>query len=462
MRFPALLAACLLPAAAGAQAPQDSLPELDHYRWGFTIETAEPASFYTVPLPLDVYRSASDPDLRDLGVYNAAGQAVPRIVEAGSAEFELQDTRHRLPFAALYRNQVPDADRVRMMFEQMGDETRIELSSDSADGKIRAPLSGYIVDARGLDGNIDALELAWPDHVSGFVGRISVTGSNDLQDWRLLGGAALADLREADTIITQDRVSLADDDYDFLRIEWRDLPDNWSLEGLTAIQVSTMPRIERDTLTLEPTGRDETDGGQLFDARAALRVDRLRLVLPEDNSVLTAALSYRPPGRDRWVQLHQGTFYNLVRSDLPVSSEAASVSPVRAAEWKVAITKGRPDTPFRLELGWRPDVLLFLAQGDAPFTLAVGRGGAAAEGFPEERLLGDVSLGGIATDNGPVAAASLGQRVRLPGIERKPPPEPTDWRTILLWAGLGAAVLFVLWMALRLQRGVRTEDPPVD
>lgn len=462
MRRFALVAACLLPAAAGAQAPADALPALDNYRWQFPLQTAAPASFYRVALPLDVYRSASDPRLRDLGVYNAAGRAVPRVIEAGSDDVELEDTRDPLPFAALYRNQVPDAERVRMMFEQMSGGTRIEVTSDSANGKIRPPLTGYIVDTRAIDGSIDALELDWPDAQSGFVGRVSVSGSNDLQAWQLLGGAALADLREGDAIIMQQRVSLADDDYDYLRVDMGDLPPDWTLEGVTAIRVSSKPRVERSALVLDTDARDDRDGALLFDAGGALPIDRIRLVLPEDNSVLTATVSYRLPGGDRWQRLYDGTFFNLVRSDLPVSSEPAAVPSVRAADWKVAVTQGSPDTPIRLELGWRPDVLLFVAQGEPPYTLAVGRPGAATEGFPEERLLGNVALGGIAADAGPVAEAAAGPRAPLPGIERQLPREPTDWRRLLLWAVLVAAVLFVLWMASRLQRAARADDGPVD
>ncbi len=445
-----LFTAVMLTAIAHAQSLEQTLPEPDNYAWGFTIVADARASFYTVELPLAVYRSASDLRLRDTSVYNAAGQAVPRIVDTAAGEVETRESRTPLPFAALFRDQQPDADRVRMMFEQMGAGTRIEVSS-GGDGKPRPPLTGYIADLRAIDGAVDALELRWPEALPGFVGRVNVHGSDDLENWQLLGGAALADLRENGTDILQRRVALAGARQDFVRIEWQGLPQDWTLDGLTAVQVTAAPRVALRTLVLAPAGRDE-DGSVLFDAGGAPRVERLRLGLGEDNAVVSARIEFRSAGDDEWRPAGDGTFFRLQRGDVPVVSEALPIESRRAGEWRVTITKGRPDTPFDLELGWRPDTLLFVAQGDGPYTLAVGRPDAATENFPEERLLGDVSLGVIAVDQGPVETAALGERFALAGERREPPPTPTDWRRILLWAGLIAAVLFVLWMSFRLAR----------
>jgi hypothetical protein len=131
---------------------------------------------------------------------------------------------------------------------------------------------------------------------------------------------------------------------------------------------------------------------------------------------------------------------------------------LRAARWKVVVQDGHPDTPLQLQLGWRPDTLLFVAQGASPFTLAIGRDAARAEQFPQERRLGGVPIAGLAENNGPVVAAELGERFPLGGVARELPRAPVDWRTILLWSALILAVLFVVGMATRLMRGLHRTD----
>ena len=57
------------------------LPGRDDYAYGFGLGTQGYSEFFAVDIPLDVYRAVSDPALRDVGVYNADGQPVPRLIE---------------------------------------------------------------------------------------------------------------------------------------------------------------------------------------------------------------------------------------------------------------------------------------------------------------------------------------------------------------------------------------------
>jgi hypothetical protein len=452
----ALIVTLLPMCGAYAQQALAPLPELNNYAWGFPIETTEPASFYRVELPGIVNESAADPDLRDTGVYNAAGQAVPRLLEAGRDEVEQRESLHALPFAALYRDLEPDPERIRLMFEQMGGQLRIDVRSDGAEAsKIRPPLSGYIVDARGVEGRLDALEFSWPEHLRGFVGRVNVEAGNDLENWAAVGGGALADLNEDAVAIEQHRIGIAATDRDFLRLTWSGMPPGWGLDGVTGVQFTATPQRNRKTLRLEASGRDEDDGGLLFDAGGRIRVDRVGLHFPQINTVVTTDIYYWNGAVERWIPVHRGSFHHIRRSDTIVTSSAATIGSQRAARWKVLVASGHPETPMQLELGWRPDTLLFVAQGNGPYTLGTGRASAAAEQYPQERIFGGTELRELADDNGPVAEATLGPRFPLGGIARELPKEPLDWRTILLWSGLVLAVLFVAWMATHLLRESR-------
>lgn len=453
-------AVCILLAATvagtAAQSLQNSVPELNNYAWGFPVRTDITSSFYRIELPLGVNQSAADATLRDIAVYNASGEPVPRIVERHDAESIRQEQRHALPFAALYKDQYPDPDRIRMLFEQMGSGVRIDVVSEGAElQKISPPLSAYVIDTRSTNVDLDAIELAWPDGLSGFMGRVTVEASDDLENWRLIGAGAVADLREESVAIEQRRITITATDSDFLRLSWSGMPARWALTAVHGVQRTETPQFSRQVLSLDSRGRDDSDDGLLFDVGGNIRVDRVNLELPEVNTVISADIHYWHDDLDRWQHAGGGTFHHIRRGDNSVTSEPLEISPVRAARWKVVLSRGRQETPLALSLGWFPDRLLFVAQGDPPYTLGVGRPSAGEEAFPEERILGDRSIQELAGTGGSVPAASLGERFPLGGIERELPPQPLAWRTILLWGGLVIVVVFVGWMAVRLLRESR-------
>lgn len=456
MRISLTAGVVLAAVVAGAQTLRNTLPELNNYAWGFPVRADEASSFYRIELPLAVNQSSADARLRDIAVYNAAGEPVSRVVERHEAESIRQEQRHALPFAALYQDQYPDPDRIRMLFEQMGSGVRIDVVSEGAElQKISPPLSAYVVDTRSAEVAFDAVEFTWPDSLSGFMGRVTVEASDNLEDWRLVGAGAVADLREESVAIEQRRITITATDSDFLRLSWGGLPSRWSLAAVHGVQRTETPQFSRQVLLLDSGGRDDSDNGLLFDVGGNIRVDRINLELPEVNTVISADILYWDDGMDRWQRAGGGTFHHIRRGDNSVTSEPLKIPPVRASRWKVVLSRGRQETPLALALGWFPDRLLFVAQGEPPYTLGVGRPSAGEEAFPEERILGDRSIQQLAGTGGAVAAATLGERFPLGGLERELPPQPVAWRTILLWGGLVIVVVFVGWMAARLLRESR-------
>lgn len=431
-------------------AEDEALPKLTDYAWGFQIDSQPGASFVEVALPLGVYQSVSDSALRDAGVFNAAGLPVPRLIrQSRDDRVETEQTRS-LSAIALRQDGSHSADAVRLRFERDGDKTTVAFDTDFEPAS--APLMAYIIDARPVKEGLDSLTLQWQGAEEGFIGQVKVEGSNDLQGWRPLGSGAVADMRQGSTSIVKREVALNGSRFDFLRLTPEALPTGWRLSAVEGQIVTDAIRSKRETIILDPKPeQDPADSGYVYDLGGAPPVDRLRVLLTDANTVISASLHYWRADAERWVQVASGPHYRVGSGASVIASGATLIDPVRAARFKLVVSRGQPGTPPRLEAGWRTETLLFLAQGEAPFTLAAGSAADAARGFPQQRLYGDPSIARLARQ-ATVSRASLGPRIALGGTTDLRQRSPMDWRRLALWIGLIVGVLFVVVMALRVLR----------
>ncbi|MGV8944228.1 DUF3999 family protein, partial [Thermomonas sp.] len=95
-----------------------------------------------------------------------------------------------------------------------------------------------------------------------------------------------------------------------------------------------------------------------------------------------------------------------------------------------------------LRLGYQPEVMVFLAQGQPPFALVAGSARASRADAPLPHLV-DAIRTRRGSDWQP-ATASLGTPTVLAGAQAlQPAPPQRDWKSWLLWGllVLGAAVV---------------------
>ncbi|MCI5157343.1 MAG: DUF3999 family protein [Candidatus Electrothrix sp. AUS1_2] len=100
-----------------------------------------------------------------------------------------------------------------------------------------------------------------------------------------------------------------------------------------------------------------------------------------------------------------------------------------------------------LELGWLPDQLVFMAQGEGPYTLAYGHAGLGPAQYQVEQLLQAVDP---QSEKKLVASTRAGAQKVLGGEERLAVTQGLPWRRWLLWIVLLSGVLIVGMMALKL------------
>lgn len=443
-----------------APAVAAELPGRDEYAYSFALAVAGDSEFFTVAIPLDVYLSVVDPALRDAGVYNGDGQPVPRIFEHSTEDESGIESETALELIPLYGQQADQPDQLRFLLHEDADGTTLDLKSynraaDNQRGE-KTP-SAYIVDVRELEHDLEALEFDWQTLPEGFMGRVKLEDSNDLLHWRALGMATLADLKYEEAQIVQNRVPLARKVSDFMRITWTGLPPAWRLSALTGAYINRAAPAPREWLTLSPAQAGDTDREFIFDVGGYLPADRVNVLLPEENVVVRASVFRRRDQADSWQPAYTGIFYNISRQGNALQSPAAEMRDVRAGQWKIRIDSGVTTERVRLQLGWRPDHLVFLAQGSQPFELVTGRALDAQQQYPQEAVLGDRAIFAMLRESGQAGSATIGSRAVLggPGLLHIAPPRTWSWRVVLLWGGLVSAIFLVGALVFSLTRQMR-------
>lgn len=460
-------ATIVIAALAAGSLSAGEVPERGEYAWRFPLSGGTGSEFRTAPIPLEVYRSVSDPALRDIGVYNAAGAAVPRMLQPPREPPPADERTLPLALVPLFGAPAAQREQLRLLMRQGAAGTTLSLdtaSATAADADAAAPplpRTAYLVDLRALEESLVGLRFVWSDSgwgdsATGFIGTVRVETSDDLQQWRQVARGTLADLAFAETQIEQDRLPLDGATGDYLRITWSGLPADWPLDTLSGIRQPAGTEEMRDWLELAAVSIEEDGRSLTFDADGYPPVDRVKLFLDSANVVVRAQVLYRGSEEAPWRQVHEGVFYHVSRDGQVLQSPAAAIAPVRASQWQVRIASGSADGGLRLQLGWRPERLLFLAQGEGPFELVTGRARDQAEDYPQQRLLGDPSLFRLLEADGATREAHIGARQALAGEAALQPDPRARWRTALVWTALIGAVLLVAWLALSLLRGEKS------
>ena len=455
MTIISVLTCCSLIAAAA------DLPERLEYAYGYALGVQSDSEYFSVGIPFEVYQSAADAKLRDIAVFNGNGISVPRILnheEVDDEEIEVQVALDLVPF---FGKEVDQPDQLHVLLRS--DENGLMLDMDLAEvNRQKARVSvgretptSYLADFRNLQHSIEALVFEFPEFPEGFMGSVLLEDSVDLQYWRKVGSATLAELRHEDALILQNRIELSKIITHYLRISWSDMPENWQIESAAGIYFEDEQIEEREWITLDAISPDRDASEFFFTAGGSPPVDRVSVLLPNDNVVVRASIFHRANRQNEWRKVTEGVFYNVTRQGNRFETPAMEIATSRLSEWKVVIDSGVTGGPVRVKLGWRPDKLLFVAQGSAPFEMVTGRAEASLQGFPEDSLLGDSRIFDVLLAAGPPGSAALGPRESIMGAKGLDLRKTADWKQLALWAGLLLAVLVVGKMTFSLLRDLK-------
>jgi Protein of unknown function (DUF3999) len=330
------------------------------------------------------------------------------------------------------------------------------LSLASRDGTpiVGDRLIGYVLDASAASEPLVALVVNWETLPRGVGVRIRVEASDDLATWRtVVNDAPLIDLEFEGRRLRRDRIEMPATTAKYLRLSWASsqLPPNFAgIVGEYSPRSTEPPVRWKDVIGVAVA---DHDGDYDFDLEGTFPVERIAIVLPEQNSVVPAQLFARATPKDPWRLIASDVLFRLRQGDSEVNSPPLGVNAGASRYWRLHIdprSGGLGAGPPQLRAGWLPQQIVFATRGGGPFMLAYGSATAAPSSLPIQTL-----VPGYDTPSAPTigtAAPANADVTALGGAERLT--APIDAKRWMLWSTLVLGVIVLGWMAWRLSRQV--------
>lgn len=438
--------------AGAAEAPL----RLSDFAYGMTLQAEAAGALYSLELPEEVYRRVVRADLGDLRVFNAAGEVVLHVLRQPALE-SAPPRSVGLPFFPLFDSSGRQASEttLRIVPDQKG--ALIDLHVRGGERQGGEGITHYILDASALREPIRRLHLHWRAGGATFVAQVTVEASDDMSQWRSVGGGTLADLIYGDHHLQRDELDFAGLAARYLRISW---PPGERQVTLSGVEAEVVPLSREEPLRWTSAERGHSDGAAgryRFAANGYFPVERLEVVLPQQNTVVKARISSGADEEGDYRQQHfQGVIYALQQEGHVLASGPLAVERASHRYWQLDVDQqsgGLGSGQPQLKLGWRPQQLIFVARGNGPFTLAFGS--VSAPALPADSSLpGMMASLGSGRDQSSMVRPAEAQAVRtLGGAQRlQSPPPPLPWKKWLLWAVLLLGVAAMLLMARGLYR----------
>ena len=504
-----LLCGALIGAASAANEPAAAAPASA----GLPISLQGAGPYYQLNLSLPVQAGARFADLRDLKLRNRHGTALPFSWLGEEIAADLLES-HGVPLFALPTPEKTATDAANVSATlHLGPNGELQLRAPRAPRPSGTPTQAaqgneWIIDARSLRGSLIELHLALPANVEGlFPFSLQTSSDPNLREWRSAGSGQIARLKTADgQQLEQLAVPLGNLQADFIRLRFQSAQAPRINEAtlISVTHAQALPALQWSA-ALAPERCTSTGSDQYCDYRLPhnATADSLRLQLNERNTLATLAISglqpvdaqayptrrhrnplyqqlarLRPPKatpntppseREQW--LSEAVVYRLQNTALaaapPENAELSSpditldgghYSHLRIrTQGAFARLGARPPS---VQLGSYPKTVLFLAQGEPPYTLQWDAQTPSAE-LPLSKLLpqqrNDQPLPNdratIAADAVPAPVAAIAAPAPKPS-KTSGKPQPA-W----LWGVLAVALAVLGGMAWSLFKK-KDEAPP--
>jgi len=457
-----------VPAQAQDESPNEDLT-LEDFAEALPLSVKENRAIHTLLLPEAIYRGSVRPDFADVRIFNRAGETVPFAMRALSDSVKQHEEEVELPFFPLQAAEQEGAGSSALAFSAEtrsdGSITRVNVQLKPQEGKkdgSARDIVAYLVDASQLKAPIYALSLFFEssegEDVSNRVAQVRVEASDNLSDFRSVGRPqAVVRVAYGGEEIIRTRLEVPGEDARYLRLSWSGrLPG--ALVSLKAW--SSKSEAHENVVTKAFDGvREGSSKNFVYDLGGSLPIDRVRVILGEDNLLIAAKIEASDSAPGPYSLLDERTYYRVRYEGALLESPPSPLKRRRAAFLRLS-AQG-PGASFgvqapRLEVTRQADQLLFAERGAGPFQLAFGHHSALKSRLSVQDLL--APLPPEVRASLPLSDTEVGEAREVAGAAaRLAPPEPPPWKKYALWAVLVGAVLVLGAAALSLLRSQKEE-----
>lgn len=462
----------MAPSTFAAETNADSAQQYSH---AMPVTVNGKDALVQLRLPKDVYLGAQSAELADLRLFDGRGAKVPYALIIPEAEAKISvrtvpatifplmaERRAGAANAGLDIRTSPDGSLVSV-------HTRV-TGNAPASGQLAALVldMGVAAGAGQPPAQLSALRLSLPKDVSNYTARVELEVSDDLKQWDSLGESVVSWLTNADTkALANDRIEFEPRAFRYARLSWRDGAPVAFSAIVAEVRSRTAVAVPLESMTLTPQP-GKFVGDLRYPAAIAMPVRSFALQFAQQNVVMPAAVGHYveipsikkgQPNSWKFQPSFGATFYQITQSGRTRRSGDLDLNDAHAAEWVL-----RPQTtlasPPSLRVSWQPATLVFLANGNGPYTLAVGRTGVppvrvdiskVAPGFSSQELvaLEQASVGPATQQRG---AASASSTAALAGTS-------AQGRQMILWGVLGFGLIVLGAMTKVLLGQMRNTNP---
>lgn len=437
----------LLPLAAFAGTRDDYAQQ-----WPLTLGQ-EDAGAYRVVLDRTVYQQLQSPTLKDLVVVNADGGAMAASLFDAEQPLARPANTVDVPWFPLPSSTSQSRD-IASISEIAADGSLRRVVMSDAGTAVQTSGDEYLIDTSRLRERVRALHFTWTAGQAPFDRPYRVTASDDLKSWSTVQEEGhLVELQNNGARIFKNRIELDGVKAKYLRLV--PLQKDQRALSLTRVSAELAPvQAVQDWRWEEIAGKRivEKNGtvSFLYEIKGRFPFERADVALP-GNSSNEWILKSRDSEESEWrfatapwmaFQLEDGKTSNR-------SPPQALQQLNRDRYWQLIPKNGIDEAIPELRLGYRPEVVVFLAQGNAPYSLFAGSARAQRAESPLPQLV-DALRAQRGQDWQP-ASAALGDMQPLAGASAlTPAPVERDWKAWLLWTLLIGGALIVAGFAFSL------------
>ena len=450
--------AALVALAAGAESPRD-------FRFAIPLSPSGTEGLQRVELTADVHRGAARADLGDLRVFNGRGERLAFAFAGEPAPVLPTSKTSTLPLFPVRGTAASAAGGVDLRIRSRSDGTLVELRSGPAARARPGTVVAWIADASRLEEPLRSLHFTWAQPPAGILARMRIEAGDDLATWRtVVSDAPMVDLAHEGARVRRDDVVLPAVRAKYLRFTFHG--PALALESVVAESLAGIAERPLRELVVGASRGAHADE-RVFAVGPRVPVERIRVLLPQENSVVPVRIDSRDDPKAEWRPVASGTAYRIRRDGFEVASPPIVIAPRAHRYWRVTADSrggGFGDGSVSLEFAWPPRQVVFAVRGDGPYELAFGNARETSVAYPITTLVPGYRL----HDEFALPAARLGAMVERPGAG-----EPgilqwiadADGKRLTLWALLLAGVALLAAMAWGLARQVKAggrdaQSPP--